>query len=214
MLKSSRKNLRYPLNLKGTKSSSISTQTSQRRFDRLPLLSVKENLKSLKVTWKKQTPILKNATNLSDWRTSPPLAGIWSTSIYRTNWQAVQRTRNPFVVQSKEPFANAKSVSNREGSLQASRFSLLPPIRHLLAIVNRGSGPTLVPSLLAKQSPATSASRVVNKAIGGLSAVAFHNSVLQVLVYQMLVCLQVLEVNRSLPANLSNKLSVCFISHT
>ncbi len=63
-----------------------------------------------------------------------------------------------------------------------------------------------------KRSPATSASRVVNKAIGGLSAVAYHVSVLQVLVYQMLVCPQVLEVNKNLPENLSNKLSINFFS--
>ena len=94
-------------------------------------------------------------------------------------------------MQNKETFANAKSVTNRKGSPQTSSFSLLLPTPRLLAIVNLTSGPILVPSQLAKRTLATSASRVVNKAIGGLSAVAFHVSVLQVLVYQMLICPQV-----------------------
>ncbi|KAL9982315.1 hypothetical protein ACROYT_G004343 [Oculina patagonica] len=58
---------------------------------------------------------------------------------------------------------------------------------------DENESPILVPSQLAKRSPATSASCVVIKAIGSLTAVAFHVSVFQVLVFQMLVCPQVLE---------------------
>ena len=57
---------------------------------------------------------IKNATNLSDWQISPPLAGIGSTNIYRTNWLAVQRTKSAFDVWSKEHFANEKIVNNRK----------------------------------------------------------------------------------------------------